>query len=158
MPVDHRPKAVMRKIILHTEAETVGMADCHFLQGREQCRRCHRAAAVNLKIMYGLGCFTSGFDPSCFPPYSMGEINLAIASRTLNHHFLRRYHSFVISTELCKSFKKSSSNILVMPASYMKALTSKFKSKLRISIFADPTEATVPSIVSTLAWIKPFSY
>ena len=57
-----------------------------------------------------------------------------------------------------KSFKKSSSNILVMPASYMKALTSKFKSKLRISILAEPTEATVPSIVSTLAWIKPFSY
>ena len=57
-----------------------------------------------------------------------------------------------------KSFKKSSSNILVMPASYMKALTSKFKSKLRISILAEPTEETVPSIVSTLAWIKPFSY
>ena len=59
MPVDNRPKAVMRKIILHTEAETVGMADCHFLQSGEQCRRCHRAAAVNLKIMYGLGCFIS---------------------------------------------------------------------------------------------------
>ena len=94
---------------------------------------------------------------SSFLVYKIGVNKREIDSLNLISVDRFLYISHVNSVQSKISFSNSSANWCDILASYMKALTSKFRLKLRTSIFAVPTEDASSSIIIALAWIKPFS-
>src|SRR5699024_1579505 len=114
---------------------------------------------INLKISNSITNLKTFFHNIKYLSFqSIGDISLATDSLSLNHHFLFSYHKEVISRQLSRSFKKSSSSFFVISSSNIKAFVSKFTAKLLTSILAVPTLETMPSIDINFECIKPFSY
>src|SRR5690625_52534 len=88
--------------------------------------------------------------------YKIGDNNRDTDSlkRIPNERLL--YNFFVICVDKLISCSNASTNCWAIALSYKNALTSKFKLKLRTSIFAVPTDDIFPSTMIVFACRKPF--